>query len=191
MNISEEKNELRARFKKIRAGLDVRSKSLEICRRCVALSELSEARIVLLYAPKGDEADIISLFEHCRGMGKTVGFPRCTDSENMEFFRVGSLEELKVGRFGIREPVPDAELIKKEEMGVDCLCFVPALAFDAEGYRLGYGAGYYDRFLSDFRGTCIGVTFEDCLVPRLPRGEHDIKADHIITESRVKKGIED
>ncbi|MBQ2730361.1 MAG: 5-formyltetrahydrofolate cyclo-ligase [Clostridia bacterium] len=184
----EEKNLLRRRFKEIRAAVGDKKQeySQEICEKAAELSAFHSADTVLLYYAKGNEADLSLLFEKCFSMGKTVGFPRCIDRERMVFQRVKDLSELSVGYFGISEPPADAPPCSLE----NAICFVPALAFDKDGYRLGYGGGYYDRFLSGFRGTTVGVTFEACLTDRLVREEFDMKTDYIITESQVKKTIE-
>ena len=189
--ITEEKKALRARYKDIRAGLDTKKLSLKICENCLSLPFLSKADTVLLYASKGSEADITSLLPVLTKMGKTVGFPRCIDSENMVFHKVSDISELTKGYFGLREPDPTLPLIRKEDTEKDTLCRVPALAFDRRGYRLGYGKGYYDRFLRDFSGKTAGITFEKCLADNIPTDVHDMKTDYIITESQVTKAIED
>ena len=190
-NITEEKKALRAHFKNLRAGLDTKELSRRICENALSFEALSNARTVLLYASKGSEADITSLLPVLTKMGKTVGFPRCIDSENMVFHKVSDISELTKGYFGLREPDPALPIIKKEDTGKDTLCLVPALAFDRRGYRLGYGGGYYDRFLSGFSGKTAGITFNGCLTDFIPADAHDIKTDYIITESQVTKTIED
>lgn len=186
----EEKAILRSRYKRIRAEIGERKAEYSrlICKSCEELLEFCEAECVLLYCAKGSEADIQALFEFALENKKTVAFPRCIDRENMAFHSVKSLSELEVGSFGIKEPPSHAPLC--HPVGERVICFVPALAYDLDGYRLGYGGGYFDRFLSDFSGTSVGVTFDACLTERLPRDEHDIKTDYIITESQVKRTVE-
>ena len=146
-----------------------------------------KAKSVFCYISAHGEVDTYGLIVDLL-KDKNVLVPYCINEEgDMIACPINSLAELKDGKFNIPEPISPTEFSREE---IDFV-IVPGVAFDKNGYLLGSGKGYYDRFLSDFRGTCIGVTFEDCLVSRLPRGEHDIKADHIITESRVKKGIED
>lgn len=65
------------------------------------------------------------------------------------------------------------------------LCIIPALTFDEQGYRLGFGKGYYDRFLSRFKGDTAGICYECCISNRLPRGRFDRCADVVVTEKRV------
>ncbi len=185
----EEKRSLRKKYKALRDSLIGKSceYSKEICEKCAALPEFGKADTVLLYYAKGSEADLASLADIAWKMGKTVGYPRCLDRENMEFFKVFDFSDLEKGYFGIMEPKIDAPLCPLE----NAVCFVPALSFDLDGYRLGYGGGYYDRFLKSFSGCSVGISFEECLAERLPREEFDKKTDYIITERRVKKAIED
>ena len=109
----------------------------------------------------------------------------------MVFHKVTALSDLNAGYFGVREPEPTLAIIEKKDMGKDTLCLVPALSYDKRGYRLGYGKGYYDRFLEGFSGICVGITFDRCLAEKLPADAHDKKTDYIITESQVTTTIED
>lgn len=185
----EEKKALRKKYKALRDSLMEKASqhSLEICEKCAALTEFKKADTVLLYFAKGSEADIAPLAELGWKTGKTVGYPRCREGGIMEFFSVSDFSDFEKGFYGIMEPKRDAPLCPT----INAVCFVPALSFDLDGYRLGYGGGYYDRFLSDFSGTTVGIAFEGCLAERLPREKFDKKTDYIITESRVKKTIED
>ena len=117
--------------------------------------------------------------------GKNVAFPiSLTDSFTLDFRRVTSLDELNVGAYGIREPLKDA---KKAVFTKNSLCVVPALSFDQKGFRLGYGKGYYDRFLSAFPGKSAGLCFEDFLCDSLPTDSKDIAVDILITNKGVLK----
>ena len=185
----EDKSNLRKKYKAIRESLSEKAPeySLEICKKCASLEEFQKADTVLLYFAKGSEADLSRLFEIARESGKRVAYPRCLDREKMEFFEISAFSDLEKGCYGIMEPKIDAPHATFE----NAICFVPALSFDYDGYRLGYGGGYYDRFLSYFQGATVGIAFEECLAERLPREKFDKKTDYIITESRVKRTIED
>jgi len=168
--------------------VDLRKERSEaICRRCSALPEYKEAETVLLYCAVGSEADLMPLARTALSEGKTVAFPKCGEGGRMSFYSVTELSCLVPGKYGIPEPPEKAPVLSF----YGAVCFVPALSFDVEGYRLGYGGGYYDRFLADFCGVSIGVTFDDTLAERLPREKYDKKTDYIVTESKVKKTIED
>lgn len=185
----DEKHPLRKKYKALRDSLSEKNVEYSrlICERCASLDEFKGADTVLLYFAKGSEVDLSSLAEKAFGMGKCVAYPRCCGEGMMTFHKISSLSELVKGSFGIMEPPLDAPLCREGR----AICFVPALAFDLEGFRLGWGGGYYDRYLVGFKGTKIGVTYDVCVADKLPRGEHDIKTDYIITESKVKRIIED
>ncbi len=185
----DEKQLLRKKYKSIRDGLSREAKEYSrlICLRCAALPEFDRAKTVFLYFAKGSEVDLSPLAKLSLDMGKCVAYPLCHGEGRMTFHKISSLDELREGAFGIMEPPVDAPLCNDS----DGICFVPALAYDREGYRLGWGGGYYDRYLSAFVGTTVGVAYSVSVIDKLPRGKHDIKTDYIITESKVKRIIED
>jgi 5-formyltetrahydrofolate cyclo-ligase len=84
--------------------------------------------------------------------------------------------------FGMAEPDPELPAVPAQEIE---LVLVPGLAFDRRGWRLGYGGGYFDRFLKECRGTSLGVTYEALLLENLPRDEHDMPMQWIVTEKKI------
>jgi 5-formyltetrahydrofolate cyclo-ligase len=183
--INEEKKSLR------RALLDKRSSlSFETRRKkdtlLSALLAKSEAFLscdtLLAYSPIKDEIDVSPLVEKAISMGKRVAFPKCNVGGKMDFYYVNSLSELSIGAYNIKEPKENCELFIGRERTI---CILPALAFDKKGYRLGYGGGYYDRFLERFALTRIGLVYDEFLFDNLPKNEHDKKADILITEGGV------
>ena len=183
MNIKNEKNALRSEYRKKRAELDAENKKqldATICRRIVSLSCFRYADTVLLYYPIKGEIDITPVALEALRLGKIVAYPVCGDGGEMVFRRVGDLSELTCDtKYSIPEPDERSPVV---EGGSGAVCIVPAFAFDKEGFRLGYGGGYYDRFLKRFDGVSIGAVYEDFLVDALPRGYYDISVDVIITE---------
>ena len=103
----------------------------------------------------------------------------------MEFRTIADLQtDLAPGKFGIPEPIPACPLFEKNGRS-SALILVPALAFDKDGYRLGYGKGYYDRYLEDFVVTSVGLVYYDFIADRLPRGRFDRAVDLLATEKGV------
>lgn len=150
----------------------------------LALPAYQEARQVLLYLSKGSEVDTWKVFARALAEGKEVYAPRCLDGEGtMGFFQVTSPQELLQGRFGLWEPDPRRCAPWRRREGA--LCLVPGIAFDRQGYRLGYGKGYYDRFLAVFSGTAAGLCFRELALERLPRGPQDRRVDVLVTEAGV------
>ncbi|MBO5845574.1 MAG: 5-formyltetrahydrofolate cyclo-ligase [Clostridia bacterium] len=182
-DLRKEKNILRAEFKLRRAEIAKKNKqeldrdiSAEIC----SLACFRFADTVLLYSPIGSEIDLSAVAYEALSKGKRVAFPVCnTDDCTLTFRYVSALGELEDGSYSIKEPSADAEQFGNEENSV---CIVPALSFDRCGFRIGYGKGYYDRFLKAFRGTAIGAVYSELLCDSLPRGFYDLAVDVIVTE---------
>lgn len=97
----------------------------------------------------------------------------------MEFRLIRSLGSLSAGPFGILEPTESCPLARP---GADSVCMVPGWCFDREGMRIGYGKGYYDRFLRTYAGRTVGLCYADCCCERLPHGPWDIPVQRVVTE---------
>ncbi|MBR6620722.1 MAG: 5-formyltetrahydrofolate cyclo-ligase [Clostridia bacterium] len=153
----------------------------KIQSKVMNLWKFREVKTVLLYCSKPVEIDTKLIIERAMALGKTVAVPRCIpDTRDMDFYIIHSFSDLVSGAFGVMEPDPEkCEKLTDFEASV---CIVPALVYDKEGYRLGYGKGYYDRFLSGYRGSCIGLAYSDWVKDSLPHGKFDRKVDIIVTE---------
>ena len=178
-----EKKQLRAHFLKIRQSRSPEEKEQvdRALRDAVAaLPEFSACDCLFCYAPTRGEINLLPLAKQALAMGKTVAFP-ISHPENctLTFHTVKSLDELVVGTYGILEPPSSAPQIQSTP---DTICLVPALSFDQEGFRLGYGKGYYDRYLPTFRGICLGLIDSNCLSDQLPRNATDRRVHRIFTE---------
>lgn len=187
--IREEKNAIRKKYKALRSSLTPERKNeldCEVCRRFTALASFRFAETILFYAPLENEIDIMPAAELALAQGKRIAFPRCnTENNTMTYHCVTDFSQLSVDSFGIREPSPDAPLFDPRKNKKGCLCVVPALVYDKQGYRLGYGRGYYDRFLIDFTGTTVGPIYRSFIIDRVPRGRYDASVDVLITEKGV------
>jgi len=140
---------------------------------------------VCAYLQTGSEVDLMQLVKNldCQ---VAIGMPRVVDKVTLEFRMWRAGDSLVMNRFGIPEPSDAAPLAS---VNSSTIFFVPALAVDQSGVRLGYGGGYYDRFLSKVPGGCIkvAVTFNAMICERLPVDSHDIPMDYILTELGVQK----
>jgi len=157
------------------------SASQAIAAQIQALSSFLLADSVLLYAAFRGEVDVSTLFDTAIAHGKKVYYPRC-EGEIMHFHRVTSREQLLPGKYDILEPSLDREIYIPDQDFHASVCIVPGLAFNRRGYRLGYGRGYYDRFLPKYNGTKIGVTYDILLVERIPKLKFDQPVDAVVTE---------
>ena len=186
MTTAEEKKEARIKILSERRALDsqyIREASIKIAECFLDLAITTHANTVLLFYPIKNEPELLSIVKVLRYHSVTVGFPiSLTDSLSLDFRVVDDVADMSLGAYGICEPRQNARSIR---ISKNTLCVVPALAFDKSGYRLGYGKGYYDRFLSTFEGISVGVTFEKFVLDTLPRGEFDLPVDLIITEGGV------
>ncbi len=180
------KESLRRELRKKRAALANREeKDLAIFRAVSALPLYREARRILFYVSTPEEADTRRLLRAALEEGKEIYAPLCKEGA-MSFYRIGGMEDLRPGSFGILEPDPARRPRLERGTGwEDAVCLVPGLAFDRRGYRLGYGKGYYDRFLAGENITSIGLCYGELVVPKLPAEGHDRQVRLLATEEGV------
>ena len=156
-----------------------------ITQKLLATSEYSEASTVLTYVSVSSEVSTRMFIEGTLRDGKTVAVPRCLPGHCLEFVAIASLDQLVPAPFNLLEPPKDLPTLTEVQMS-NAICIVPALLVDAKGYRLGYGAGFYDRFLSTYSGKKICLAYQQNLSKTmLPHTEFDVPVDMVITESGV------
>ena len=154
------------------------TKSKQISDRLKTLSLFMQAKTILAYFSFRQEADLSSLFY----LDKNWAFPRCVD-KSLVWHLWQPRESLNSGKYGIKEPRSTAPAIKPSSAD---LILVPTVACDRQGYRLGYGGGFYDRLLSspDLTIPAVGIVFDFAYVTQLPRDIWDIKLNFICTETK-------
>ncbi len=133
---------------------------------------LDRAGAVFTYVSTRFETDTRRVIDYCFEKGIPLAVPVSGDKE-MRFYFIKRWEELAEGRFNIPEPINRGREAVSDESS---LCIVPALSADESGLRLGYGGGYYDRFLPEFRGKSAVISY-NALRRVIPAEEHDIRAD--------------
>ena len=181
--IDREKGELR---RQVRARLSalppeelVQSDSA-LFARLLALPQVEEAdTIFAFWGIPGKEPDTSRLIGELVRRGKTVGLPRMLPGRRMEVRRYDPDKPLVTVSFGISEPGEDCPLLAREEIG---LALAPAVCYDRRGFRLGFGGGYYDRWLEGFSGVTAGLCREAVLQDRVPTQAHDARVDILLTE---------
>ena len=202
MAVSRTKNELRAQLKALRAALPADERAAAdaaIAARVFALAEFQNADIVLTYLSFDDEVDTRAIIREALRLGKTVALPRVTGKREMRWFTVEGLDGLERSRFGIDEPpIDEARELRPAVLSNAydvqpaaqptarewAIAFVPGLTFDPYGYRLGYGGGFYDVFLTGFGGTSIGLCRASQISGEpLPHDAHDIPVDMVVTDA--------
>lgn len=156
-----------------------------ITQKLLATSEYAEATTVLTYVSVSSEVSTRMFIECALRDGKTVAVPRCLPGHCLEFVAITSLEQLVAAPFNLLEPAKELPALT-EDQNNNSICIVPALLVDTKGYRLGYGAGFYDRFLSTYPGKKICLAYQQNLSrTTLPHTAFDVAVDMVITESDV------
>lgn len=187
--IRKRKNEIRDKYRALREALDPAAKASmdeKICRNFMASATYRYASVLLMYAPKADEVDVMPIARQALTDKKKVAFPRCIpDTHDMDFFFVEDIDDMERGSYGLFEP-SDKLPIYDRGSGESAACIVPALVYDKKGYRLGYGKGYYDRYLSSFTGSKVGLIYSDFVLDEVPRGRFDLSVDFMVTERGIK-----
>jgi 5-formyltetrahydrofolate cyclo-ligase len=150
--------------------------------RLLSTPEYVAANVLALYSPVRDEVPTDTIFHAAREAGKRLAYPRVA-ATGLEFVEVSDLDGMRPGRFGVLEPVGVSLL----PLATIDLMVIPGVAYDLEGFRLGYGKGCYDRFLhgSDVKPLRAGFCYELQLTASLPVENHDIAMHLLITESRI------
>ncbi len=184
--ISEHKAELRRQCRAIRRSLGDeirRDASRFLCTRIEHWDIFRKSESILTYMPIPSEVDLTPLLQHYPQ--KKWALPRIIPEEDHRMvFHPYDPQRLVRHPFGMDEPSADLPIIPPDEIQ---LALVPGLAFDRSGWRLGYGGGYYDRFLRNFRGLSVGIVFHALLLDEIPHSTFDVPMNWILTEQEVVK----
>ncbi len=164
------------------APSDALRMSVSVRDRLWVLPMFHDARLVLTYvSAKDNEVDSRKIIARLLEDGRHVACPAIAPDNRLVWRRIESLACLIPGQYGI--PVPDPERCRVVTPGSSCVALVPGIAFSRDGHRIGYGGGYFDRFLRDFPGTSIGLAYDFQIIAALPHGSHDMRVDFVLTES--------
>lgn len=186
--MTEKKNKLRKELLASRRNIqDKAEKDKKIFSHLLSLDEIQSSGVFFVYASSAIEVGTRSFIEYALGAGKKIALPVCdTEKCEMTFYYINSLDCLhESGYKGILEPSPDK--CTKASFDEKTVCIVPALSYDSEGFRLGFGKGYYDRFLACFSGTAIGICYEENLREALPRNRFDKNVSITVTDKEIYK----
>lgn len=143
------------------------------------------SRSVALYSPIGNEVATEEIRDHALRARKKLFYPKVGREENLHLVQVESADEFRVGRYGILEPIGGKVLTKQDQERL--VVFIPGVAFDLQGNRLGRGKGWYDRALGLLgeRARLVALAYEFQVVEQLPAERWDQRVHHIITERRI------
>ncbi len=155
--------------------------SHKIAKLITKESFFQNAKTVMLYYATKSEIVTDFLWQKCVKEGKICLFPKCISKTEMIAVMADEGQGFQKGRYGIMEPVSSVAYPKEQ---ID-LVIVPGLGFDKEKFRIGYGAGYYDRYLSDYTGVSVGLCREALLKDSVFPASHDVKISYIATEKQI------
>ena len=179
--IREEKLSMRRRLSEEERA----EKSHQICQRLIGSEMYRSASTIFAFMSVRQEPDTAGIIVRALEDGKRVAIPKCIDSTEIAFYEITSLDDTVPGRFSIPEPALCTR-DRLRQIDERTLVILPGAAFDTQGGRLGYGAGYYDRYLAGdpYRNKLmIAYSFQEA--ETIPRETHDIPVDWIMTEDRT------
>ena len=155
--------------------------SKKICQNLKQNTSFTNSQNIACYFPIGSEVDTHDIMLDILQQDKNLLLPRIVN-DNLEFYIVPNLEKLEKGSFEIMEPKDSCKKAEK----IDCV-LIPTVGVSKSGVRLGYGKGYYDRFLSLIDAVKISLTYSKQIVKSIPNDSHDVKIDWIVTEDENVK----
>ncbi|MDH3502063.1 MAG: 5-formyltetrahydrofolate cyclo-ligase [Nitrosopumilus sp.] len=153
--------------------------SKQIQKKLKKINIFRNAQKIGSYYPIGSEVITQDIMQEAISSGKQVYLPKVIGKE-MEFRKIMDFSSLEIGNFDIMEPRPECPI----DNNLDVL-LVPTVGISPKGVRLGYGHGFYDRFLSKNKIVSISLTLEKQIVKNIPKSEHDVLLDWIVTEDRI------
>jgi 5-formyltetrahydrofolate cyclo-ligase len=168
------------------SGKEVQTLSESIFNNLTESSFFTDAAHVMVYLDFKGEVQTDAVINHCLAQGKKVYIPICIpETHEISISRITSLEDLETGHFGIREP--KLQHIRLGDSSLIDLVLVPGVAFDKKGNRIGFGAGYYDRFLKRLKEGAVSaaLAYSFQIVDHIPSDEYDIPVDYIVTEKGI------
>jgi len=196
IDVAAEKERLRRRILLLReqqTASEVETKSLKITETLTQLPEYRKALVIASYVDKGNEVQTRPLIRKALASRKNVLIPMVNkERRSLDFSEIKSLDELVPGAFDIPEPKPDhGRLTDMEAMEVVLL--VPGIAWDFDGYRVGWGKGYFDTVLKRLndKSAAVGLAYDLQVVDRVPRAQFDLPVDMVVTETKVVRSHHD
>ncbi len=158
--------------------------SYEIAKRLYEQQAWKEAKVIGITISNPPEVDTYQIIRKAWEQGKQVAVPKCHQAnKTLTFHALSQFSQLESVFFGLYEPI-EQQTVKLDAKEIDLL-LVPGLAFTKKGYRIGFGGGYYDRFLLNYQGETISLAFDFQLIEEFPVQAHDIPVAKIITNKQV------
>ena len=172
------KNEfLRKKYKEKRDNIKNKvTKDNLIYQKVINNKDILSSKTLLIYISINSEIDTIKIINYFLNT-KNIAVPKIIDND-MFFCYVTNLNELTSGKYNIPEPTNENIVTDFD----NAICIVPGICYDKKNYRVGYGKGYYDRFLSKNKIKTIGLCYKECMIEKIDNDKYDYKIDEVITE---------
>lgn len=168
---------LRKKYKEKRDNIKNKvTKDNLIYQKVINNKDILSSKTLLIYISINSEIDTIKIINYFLNT-KNIAVPKIIDN-NMYFCYVTNLNELTSGKYNIPEPTNENIVTDFD----NAICIVPGICYDKENYRIGYGKGYYDRFLSKNKIKTIGLCYKECMIEKIDNDKYDYKIDEVITE---------
>lgn len=168
---------LRKKYKEKRDNIKNKvTKDNLIYQKVINNKDILSSKTLLIYISINSEVDTIKIINYFLNT-KNIAVPKIIDN-NMYFCYVTNLNDLTPGKYNIPEPTNENIVTDFD----NAICIVPGICYDKENYRIGYGKGYYDRFLSKNKIKTIGLCYKECMIEKIDNDKYDYKIDEVITD---------
>lgn len=168
---------LRKKYKEKRDNIKNKvTKDNLIYQKVINNKDILSSKTLLIYISINSEVDTIKIINYFLNT-KNIAVPKIIDND-MFFCYVTNLNELTSGKYNIPEPTNENIVTDFD----NAICIVPGICYDKKNYRIGYGKGYYDRFLSKNKIKTIGLCYKECMIEKIDNDKYDYKIDEVITE---------
>lgn len=183
--MKDEKKKLRKNILDQIKNMDIKEKNIYdqvIFQNVVNMREYQQATVIFIFVSTEHEINTKPIIEDAIRKNKIVGVPKCVSKGIMEVYEIKSYDELDIGSYGIMEPRSNCRLINKDEIN---FAVIPCVTCDRNGYRLGYGGGYYDRYLEKSNFKKAVICYEKVIQESVPTDIYDIKCNYVVTNKDV------
>ena len=168
---------LRKKYKEKRDNIKNKvTKDNLIYQKVINNKDILSSKTLLIYISINSEVDTIKIINYFLN-AKNIAVPKIIDN-NMYFCYITKLNDLTPGKYNIPEPTNENIVTDFD----NSICIVPGICYDKENYRIGYGKGYYDRFLSKNKIKTIGLCYKECMIEKIDNDKYDYKIDEVITD---------
>ena len=168
---------LRKKYKEKRDNIkNIVTKDDLIYQKVINNKDVLSSKTLLIYVSINSEVDTTKIINHFLNI-KNIAVPKIIDND-MYFCYITNLNDLTPGKYNIPEPTNENIVTDFD----NAICIVPGICYDKKNYRVGYGKGYYDRFLSKNKIKTIGLCYKECMVEKIDNDKYDYKIDEVITD---------